>query len=60
MRMTAICGKVCVVNNEHIISLKTVLGHRTKIMEKLDLHNRAELIKYAIRKGLIIVDDKVG
>ncbi len=35
------------------ISLKTVLGHRTKIMEKLDLHNRTELIKYSIRKGLI-------
>ncbi len=34
------------------ISLKTVLGHRTKIMEKLDLHNRTELIKYAMRKGL--------
>ena len=34
------------------ISLKTVLGHRTKIMEKLDLHNRTELIKYAMRRGL--------
>lgn len=39
-----------------VISVKTVLGHRTKIMEKLDLHNRTELIKYAIRKGLITVD----
>ena len=38
------------------ISLKTVQGHRTKIMEKLDLHNRAELIKYAVRKGLVSVD----
>ena len=38
------------------IALKTVLGHRTKIMEKLDLHNRSELIKYAIRKGLISTD----
>ncbi len=35
------------------ISVKTVLGHRTKIMEKLDIHNRTELIKYAIRKGLV-------
>jgi DNA-binding NarL/FixJ family response regulator len=25
-------------------------------MEKLGIHNRTELIKYAIRKGLIIVD----
>lgn len=38
------------------ISLKTVVGHRTKIMEKLDIHNRAELIKYAIRKGIISMD----
>jgi len=38
------------------VSVKTVLGHRTKIMEKLDIHNRTELIKYAIRKGLITVD----
>ncbi len=38
------------------ISLKTVLGHRTKIMKKLDLHNRTELIKYAMRKGLVSTD----
>lgn len=38
------------------ISLKTVVGHRTKIMEKLDIHNRTELIKYAIRKGLVSMD----
>ena len=38
------------------ISLKTVLGHRTKIMEKLDIHNRTELIKYALRKGLVSMD----
>ncbi len=38
------------------ISLKTVLGHRTKIMEKLNLHNRTELIKYAVRKGLVSLE----
>lgn len=38
------------------ISLKTVLGHRTKIMKKLDLHNRTELIKYAMRKGLVTME----
>ncbi len=38
------------------ISLKTVLGHRTKIMEKLDIHNRTELIKYAVRKGIVTAD----
>ena len=38
------------------ISLKTVLGHRTKITKKLDIHNRTELIRYAIRKGLVSMD----
>lgn len=35
------------------ISVKTVETHRTHIMEKLDLHDRAHLVRYAIRKGLI-------
>jgi DNA-binding NarL/FixJ family response regulator len=38
------------------ISLKTVLGHRTKIMEKLNIHNRTELIKYAMHKGLVSIE----
>jgi len=38
------------------ISVRTVLGHRTNIMDKLDIHNRTELIKYAFRKGLIQAD----
>ena len=39
------------------ISLKTVQGHRSKIMDKLDLHNRTELIKYAMRKDLVRLED---
>lgn len=35
------------------ISIKTVESHRAHLMEKLDLHNTAELTRYAIRKGLI-------
>ncbi len=38
------------------ISFKTVTNHRLKITKKLGIHNRTELIKYAIRKKLIIVD----
>jgi DNA-binding NarL/FixJ family response regulator len=38
------------------ISLKTVTGHRTNIMEKLGLRNRTELIKYAVKKGLLSID----
>ena len=39
-----------------VVSIKTVLGYRTNIMEKLNIHNRTDLIKYAIRRGLIRVD----
>lgn len=35
------------------ISVKTVQTHRTHIMAKLDLHDRALLVRYAVRKGLI-------
>lgn len=44
------------IANMLFISVKTVVGHRTKIMEKLDLHNRTELIKYAMRKGLVSIE----
>jgi two-component system response regulator NreC len=35
------------------ISPKTVARHRENIMRKLSLHSRSELVKYAIRKGII-------
>ena len=35
------------------ISKKTVETHRTHLMDKLDLHNIAEITQYAIRKGII-------
>jgi two-component system response regulator NreC len=35
------------------ISTNTVESHRTKIMQKLDIHETAGLVRYAIRKGLI-------
>ncbi len=44
------------------VSVKTVGTHRTNLMQKLDLHDRIELVKYAIRKGLISLepDQEVG
>ena len=36
-----------------VISPKTVDRHRENIMTKLNLHNRVELVRYAIDKGLI-------
>ncbi len=35
------------------VSPKTVDGHRGNLMSKLDLHDRTEVVKYALRKRLI-------
>ena len=37
------------------VSPKTVEGHRTNLMAKLDIHNRIDLVKYALRKGIITI-----
>ena len=33
-------------------SVKTIDGHREKIMNKLDIHDRGELVRFTIREGL--------
>jgi len=38
-----------------VISPKTVEGHKTNLMSKLDIHSRIDLVKYALRKGIITV-----
>lgn len=35
------------------ISAKTVIAHQTHLSDKLNLHSRAELIKFAMRKGIV-------
>lgn len=37
------------------ISHKTVARHRERVMSKLDIHSTAELVKFAVRTGLIDV-----
>ena len=34
------------------LSAKTVESHRIKLMRKLDIHETATLVRYAIRRGL--------
>lgn len=38
------------------VSVKTVGVHRTNLMEKLEIHNVSDLVKYALRKGIIRLD----
>jgi len=35
------------------ISVKTAESHRARLMQKLDIHETASLVKYAIRRGLV-------
>ena len=35
------------------ISVKTAESHRTHLMEKLEIHETASLVRYAVRRGLI-------
>jgi len=44
------------VGGKLFISPKTVENHRANIMDKLDLHSTLELIRYAVRLGLIDPD----
>ena len=43
------------IANMLVISPKTAEGHRTNLMAKLGIHNTTELVKYAIRKGIITI-----
>ena len=38
------------------ISVKTVESHRAQIMERLNIHDVAGLVRYAIRTGLVKIE----
>jgi len=38
------------------ISVKTAMSHREHVMEKLHLHNRTELVRYALKLGVIRIE----
>lgn len=35
------------------ISVKTAESHRSRLMQKLDIHETASLVRYAVRRGLV-------
>jgi len=43
------------IANMLTVSPKTVEGHKTSLMAKLDIHSRTDLVKYALRKGIITI-----
>jgi len=44
------------ISEKLTISVKTVDRHRENMMRKLNIHNRIDLVKYALKKGLIDLD----
>jgi two-component system response regulator NreC len=52
LQMIAEGNSVPQISNLLCISKKTVEAHKTHIMEKLNIHDKVGLIKYAIRTGL--------
>ena len=56
LRLTADGRSAREIGDLLVLSPKTVERHRTNLMDKLNLHNRAELIRYAVRKGLVSPD----
>jgi DNA-binding NarL/FixJ family response regulator len=40
-----------------VISPRTIEVHRSNIMNKLGLHNQTELIRFAIKRGILPMDD---
>jgi len=42
------------------LSVKTIETYRSRIYQKLELHNRADLMRYAVSAGLISVNDPLA
>ncbi|MBI2865024.1 MAG: response regulator transcription factor [Chloroflexi bacterium] len=53
LRLTAEGRSAREIGEMLALSPRTVERHRANLMEKLDLHNRTEVVQYAIRKGII-------
>ncbi len=41
------------ISENLFISINTVNRHRSNIMDKLEMHNKSQLIRFAVRKGLV-------
>ena len=45
------------ISEKLVLSIKTVDRHRENIMRKLNIHKRIDLVKFALKKGMIDLDD---
>ena len=45
------------IGDELDISVRTVESHRSNLMRKLDLQNVQELVAFAVKQGIVSVDE---
>ena len=48
------------IADELVISVKTVEAHKAHIMSKLHARNRTDLIRYAIKRGLVGLESRIS
>src|SRR5580700_4243371 len=60
LKMLAEGRSVKEIASEFVLSVKTVEAHKFNLMRKLDIHNKAQLVQYAIQKKVIRLDEHVS
>lgn len=59
LKMLAEGKSVKEIASEFDLSVKTVEAHKFNLMRKLDIHNKAQLVQYAIQKKIIKLNEPV-
>jgi len=57
LRLVALGHSASQIAEKLVLSVKSVETYRTRIMQKLNLHNRADLVQYALARGFLMADD---
>ena len=57
LQMTVEGGTSQEIGEKLMISPRTIEVHRSNLMNKLGLHNQTELIRFAIKRGILSLDD---
>jgi DNA-binding NarL/FixJ family response regulator len=60
LKMLAEGRSVKEIASEFDLSVKTVEAHKFNLMRKLDIHNKAQLVQYAIQKKVIRLNEPVS
>jgi len=60
LKMLAEGRSVKEIASAFILSVKTIEAHKFNLMRKLDIHNKAQLVQYAIQKKVIRLPELVG